>query len=110
MNGPAALKKIIGQAEREIEALAVAHGHAATGIFSHGAADIHPRHLAFWLTFDTDAGRDLFLNDRPLLDAIRAKLVALGYPETAVPHVGVTAESQETVDRDFEGNWRYAMK
>ena len=42
--------------------------------------------------------------------AMRARLVALGYPEHAVPNVGITAESQETVDRDFQGNWWHAVK
>ena len=104
------LKAIVKQAESDFKALAEKRGHRATGIFSFGATDIHPRHLAFWLTFADDAGRDRFFEDGAAHAAMRARLVTLGYPEHAVPNVGITAESQETVDRDFQGNWWHAVK
>lgn len=104
------LAGIIGKAEAAFRDMAAARGHPVTGLFSFGAYDIHPRHLAFWLTFDRDGARDAFLADAALIGEMRAKLLDLGYPAEGVPHAGITAESQETVDRDFEGSWWYAVK
>jgi hypothetical protein len=45
-----------------------------------------------------------------LIAELRSALLAVGYPEDAVPKVGFAFESQETVDRDYNGNWWYAVK
>ena len=43
-------------------------------------------------------------------DAIHGKAGEAGSPEAYVPTIGVVFQSQETVDRDYEGSWFYAMR
>jgi hypothetical protein len=45
-----------------------------------------------------------------LVPEFRRALSAAGYPSAAVPEVGFAFESQQTVDRDYAGNWWYAIK
>ena len=103
------LALIIGNAEREIERLSRRHCSDAE-VFSFGATDIDPRHLAIWISTKTDRDRDLFRANRALIAEFRTILLNLGYPPAAVPDVGFTFESNETVDRDHGGNWWYAVK
>ena len=45
-----------------------------------------------------------------MIDAFRQALRDAGYPPAKVPEVGFEFESEETVRRDYEGNWFYRMK
>jgi hypothetical protein len=72
---------------------------------SFGAVDINPVHLAVWFITDTDAQRDQLLASPDFVQTCRAALVASGYPSEAVHHVGFSAASEETVQRDWGGNW-----
>ena len=77
---------------------------------SYGAVDISPVHLAIWLITDTDAHRDQLLALQDFLQTCRAALVASGYPPEAVPHIHFGAASEETVQRDWGGNWWHFFK
>lgn len=103
------LKSIISVAERRIKALAQRECGSAD-VFSFGVPDIHPRHLAFWIKTQSDEERDRLQADAELRHKFRSILLELGYPAEAVPLVGFAFESQETVDRDFGGNWYHATK
>ncbi len=103
------LKSIITDAERRIKLLAQ-EKCANADVFSFGVPDIHPRHLAFWIKTNSDEERDRLQVDAKLRQSFRDVLLELGYPAEAVPLVGFAFESQETVDRDFGGNWYYATK
>lgn len=80
---------------------------------------------AFWVAVPSDAERDRLLNDADLAARLQAHIAAIGYVDLArklhgeelarinsehLFRIGVTYESQETVDRVYEGNWWYAMK
>lgn len=105
-----ALRSAIAAAERAI----VAHVQRTipgAGVISLGAVDLYPGTLAFWVTTPTDAQRDALLADQAGFEATLREIVrASGYPEDAVPLVGFTAESEETVERNYNGNWYHAMK
>jgi hypothetical protein len=77
---------------------------------SFGATSIDPRHLCVCINVNRDAERDLLQEDHELIDQFRQALLESGYPAESVQHVGFSFESQETVDRDFGGNWYYARK
>jgi len=76
-------------------------------VHSFGATHIDPRHLCVCIDVDTDVERDAIREDAELLDHCREVILAAGYPAESVPLIGFSIESQETVDRDWGGNWFY---
>ncbi len=99
----------IWHAKRKIRNIARRYCRRAK-VFSLGAIRVNPRHLAIWITTQTDEERDLMRASPELVPEFRRVLLAAGYPPVAVPEVGFEFESQQTVDRDYGGNWRYAVK
>ena len=63
-----------------------------------------------WLCTDTDAERDALPAMHPHLEAVRAVLGRAGYPAADLATVWTTAQSQETVDRDYGASWFYALR
>ena len=99
------------RARIEQEALALARARCECAkAFSIGAVDIDPKLLAVWITTETDAQRDALAADPALKAALVAVLHAVGYPEAAIPEVIFTYESQETVAREFGGDWWACIK
>lgn len=63
-----------------------------------------------WLVTATD-GEKAEVAERGLLRAeVLTALRESGVQADLLEQTHVTVESQETVDRDYEGNWYYAMK
>lgn len=79
-------------------------------VTSFGAIDLYPACLAFWICVATDAQRDALLGDPTFAARMRRIVADCGYPQDSVDRVGFTSESDETVDRDWGGNWYHAMK
>ncbi len=79
---------------------------------------------AFWVAVPTDAERDRLLDEAGLKARVQAYIRDIGYAGLARQQheaalnpkshylfdIGVTYESQETVDRVWGGNWYHAMK
>lgn len=80
---------------------------------------------AFWIAVNTDAEREIFYNDQEFRDQLYAVFEKTGYLKIIedvwnkkiknpdlnyLKKPSIAFESQETVDRDYGGNWYYAMK
>ena len=82
---------------------------------THGVRDVQ-WFLAFhgypvmWLMTSTDAEKATAVEHGFFRPEVLAALAQAGVAPDLVERAGVTVESQETVDRDFEGSWFYAMR
>ena len=63
-----------------------------------------------WWIVATDAERSAMREGGVPRDVVREHLLAAGMPEDLVAGLAVNVESQETVDRSFDGNWYLAMR
>jgi len=59
---------------------------------------------ACWMKVDTDVRRDALLADKSLLQRLQEAGESGGWPAY------IAIESQETVDRDYEGSWFYRLR
>jgi hypothetical protein len=63
-----------------------------------------------WLVTETDAERDALCREGIPRSQVIEHLLRAGVRGDLAHAAGVTVESQETVDRDYGGNWRDAMQ
>ncbi|MBN2001994.1 MAG: hypothetical protein JXA21_01450 [Anaerolineae bacterium] len=103
------LTEKINHIEQSILALVRARFPTAD-VFSFGAVDLSPEYLAIWIKTDTDAQRDELDHDATFRETLRNVLVQENYPAEAIAHVSFAFQSEETVARDYGGNWWYAVK
>ncbi len=79
-------------------------------IWSSGAYYIDPKHLVFIIAVPTDKSkRELKLNNS-FTASMKALLETYNWPLRARASVIFDIESQETVDREHNGNWWYHYK
>ena len=63
-----------------------------------------------WLATTTDAEKEALPPLSVLEEEVRASLAEAGVRRDLINDTGVTYESEETVDREWDGNWWFAMK
>ena len=64
-----------------------------------------------WLVTASDAERDALLTSpQPCVSEVRDAILAAGWPADQIDNVHTTSQSQETVDRDYESSWFYALR
>lgn len=104
------LEQAIRQTEADIvnqvQRLGVRHAQC----YHYGALDIDPGYLAIWIIVNTDADKAALNHNQAMLDSFKRRLVENGYPSRALPSIHIGAESQETIDRESQGNWYYHFK
>ena|SRR5690606_3017183 len=76
----------------------------------YGAYDIDPKNLVFWICLQTDEIKEKLESDSDLTNTIRLLFDKHDYPEQARKHVHIGFESQETVDRESNGDWYLHFK
>jgi hypothetical protein len=101
------LKKKVAHIAEEAQTLVRRTGGTACTILSLGAYDVDPRLLMFVVQVAKDADREK-LKERPALaEGLKELPKKHGWPASASDDVVFQIESQETVDRENEGNWAY---
>jgi len=75
-----------------------------------GAYDIDPKNLAFWICIESDKEKNKLKSDALLMNIFQNLLIKYNYPKSAVGFVFIDFQSQETIDREYEGNWYYFYK
>lgn len=70
---------------------------------------VRPYRVSAWLGTETDVERDA-LRDGPFLADVREILESAGLPCGTARLERTVVQSQETVDRDYEGSWFYALR
>ncbi|QLG44899.1 hypothetical protein [Costertonia aggregata] len=76
----------------------------------YGAYDIDPKNLVFWVCVQTDETKERLKSNSDLMNNIRLLLDKYDYSEQARKHVYIGFESQETVDRESDGDWYLHFK
>lgn len=74
------------------------------------ALDFEPTRPWFLVETKTDAERDLLTGNEMLLSEFKAVFRARECPDEIVQRLIFTFQSQETVKRDYAGNWQWALK
>ena len=72
---------------------------------SYGAYKIDPKNLVFWICVQSDEEKLRLQSDLNLMKTLRQVLSQFDYPANAADKVHIDFESQETVDRESNGNW-----
>lgn len=76
----------------------------------YGAYEIDPKYLVFWVCVETDKMKFKLKSDIQLLSELRQFLIKHNYPIESVESVIIDIESQETVNRESDGNWYQHFK
>ncbi|GIG87370.1 hypothetical protein [Plantactinospora endophytica] len=67
-------------------------------------------YFTVWLCTGTDAEREALGTPNPAIDEVRQILRRTGFTAAQLTGLDTIAQSQETVDRDYESSWFYAMR
>ena len=79
-------------------------------VWSFGAYYIDPKQLVFVVGVSTDAEKIKLKTDSAFDEKIKHLLIKYNWPSAARKSVAFDIESQETVDRETNGNWWYHYK
>ena len=74
-------------------------------IWSFGAYYLDPRHLVFVIAVHTDAEKERLKSDAGFQARMRELLVTYNWPAEVRALIHFDIESQETVNREDDGNW-----
>lgn len=92
----------------EAEMRALARRYVADCVVT--ALDLEPTRAWFLFETKTDAERDLLRGNETLLSEFKAVFLVRECPDAIVQGLMFTFQSQETVARDYAGNWRWALQ
>ena len=104
------IKKAISKSKRDIKQLIHRYCDEKFWIDSYGAVDIDPKHLVIWICVQSDRMKDRLAVEPDLPNEIRSILIKNNYPHQSVDEVYIGIESQETVDRESDGDWYLHFK
>ena len=79
-------------------------------VWSFGSYTIDPKYLTFVVGISTDEKRNQLRNNTEFNKSLKLLLAKFNWPKKARNYVTFDIESQETVDRETNGNWWYHYK
>lgn len=79
-------------------------------IYWYGSYDIDPKNLAFWICVNSDEMKNKLEQNKELKKQLKNLLIKYEYPQEAINDVFIGFESQETVDRESNGDWYLHFK
>ena len=74
------------------------------------AAFPHLDSVGICLCTTSDSQRDALGATNPQIERVRSLLIDVGFTREQLTDLATTAQSQETVDRDYQGSWFYALR
>ncbi len=99
------LKRKVGNIEEAARKLAFANACKCT-LWSYGEYDIDARLLVMVVQTATDEEREKLKSRPQFIQALKELPAKHSWPDEACADVVFEIESQQTVDRDFAGNWQ----
>jgi hypothetical protein len=98
------LEPVVIRAEAEI--LKIVHAVVPDATLRRiGPMDITGPEWSCWIVTSTDRERERVAGDSALLERLHKAAADAGFAPR-----GFAVQSQETVDREYEGSWFYAMR
>jgi len=104
------IDQVTALVERAITDEVGRHAKEKFWVTHYGANHIHPRHLVYWIVVGSDHEKCRLEADSALMAELRSLLVKYDYPSEGRNGVHIGFESQETVDRESNGNLYYHWK
>ncbi len=104
------LKTKIKRIKKDIEKLTSKYCAEKFNVTYYGAFDIDPKHLVYWICVQTDKTKCDLENNEILGKFLRELSDKNNYPIDSRKFVAIGFESQESVDRESNGNWWHHFK
>lgn len=104
------LGRKVAKIKKDIESIVSEVCNEKFSVLHYGAYEINPKHLVYWICVDTDEVKNKLSSDDSLKEILRNTIIKAEYPSEAVDDVFVGFESQETVDRESNGDWYLHFK
>lgn len=104
------LKTKIERIKNDIENLTSSFCIEKFSVLYYGAFDIDPKYLVYWICVQTDKIKSELENNKELKQNLRQLLDKNEFPIDSRKYVAIEFESQETVDRESNGNWWHHFK
>jgi putative membrane protein len=100
----------INQIKRDIKELVKPYCTEGYSIDCYGAYEIDPKNLVYLVCVQSDRMKEQLKANVELNNALRNTLITNEYPVEARGNVYIDFESQETVDRESNGDWHLHLQ